>query len=106
MRYTHTHTMSGSWCWCEWLDVYLPISLCRCQELHSWLEAMWLYALVWGIGGSLDREGRRKFDSWLRSALNGELVSQGIPRTRKVAIPFPHTGSVFDFKFDNQVRSH
>ena len=73
------------------------------QELHSWLEAMWLYALVWGVAGVLDREGRRKFDSWLRSALNGELASQGIPRQRKIAIPFPNTGSVFDFKFDNQV---
>jgi hypothetical protein len=73
------------------------------QELHSWLESMFLFALVWGIGGHLDTEGRRKFDSWLRFSLSGDIPLETVVRRRKIAVPIPNSGSVFDFKFDNQV---
>ena len=71
------------------------------QELVGWLEAMFLYALVWAVGGCLDTEGRRKYDAWLRSTLARD--TDDVTRKRKLMLNFPPTGLVYDYKFDNQV---
>uniref|UniRef100_A0A8C3EWZ4 Dynein axonemal heavy chain 3 n=1 Tax=Corvus moneduloides TaxID=1196302 RepID=A0A8C3EWZ4_CORMO len=37
------------------------------QQITSWLQALFLFALVWTIGGIIDADSRRKFDSFFRN---------------------------------------
>eukprot|EP00966_Prymnesium_polylepis_P026324 607246-Prymnesium_polylepis.1 len=47
-------------------------------------------SLVWSIGGTCTKDGRIKFDSWLRDAL----------RKGGTKADLPTTGLVYDFVFD------
>ena len=62
---------------------------------------MFLFALVWSVGGCLDTEGRRRFDAWLRTVTVRDC--DDVTRRRKLILNFPPVGTVFDYKFDNQV---
>uniref|UniRef100_A0A8C3EP34 Dynein axonemal heavy chain 7 n=1 Tax=Corvus moneduloides TaxID=1196302 RepID=A0A8C3EP34_CORMO len=71
------------------------------QQITSWLQALFLFALVWTIGGIIDADSRRKFDSFFRNLLNG--MNEENPRPKNVKLNknniFPEKGSVYDFYF-------
>ncbi|NXU08026.1 DYH3 protein, partial [Pardalotus punctatus] len=72
------------------------------QQITSWLQGLFLFALVWTIGGIMDADSRRKFDSFYRSLLMG--MSDENPRPKSVKLNqnhiFPEGGSVYDFCFN------
>ena len=41
-----------------------------------WLDSLFLFALVWSIGASVDQEGRVKFDAMLRQLLAGDVPEE------------------------------
>jgi dynein heavy chain len=57
------------------------------------VEGAFLFALTWSIGASVDEDGRRRFDSFLRELLR-EIT------THKLVVNFPKKGTVFDVSFD------
>uniref|UniRef100_A0A8C3VA02 Dynein axonemal heavy chain 3 n=1 Tax=Catharus ustulatus TaxID=91951 RepID=A0A8C3VA02_CATUS len=66
------------------------------QQITSWLQALFLFALVWTIGGIIDANSRRKFDSFYRSLLNG--MNEENPRPKNVKLNknnlFPEKGLI------------
>ncbi|KAL2299010.1 hypothetical protein Nmel_014623 [Mimus melanotis] len=74
------------------------------QQITSWLQALFLFALVWTIGGIIDANSRRKFDSFYRNLLNG--MNEENPRPKNVKLNknniFPEKGSVYDFYFNKR----
>ena len=80
--------------------------------LLTWLDSLFLFALVWSAGAAVDEEGRKKFDATLRGLLIGEVpealqafMTKNLPPNRKVTQLFPDAvdgkdATVYDFVFD------
>ncbi|KAM9012434.1 dynein axonemal heavy chain 3 [Ara ararauna] len=71
------------------------------QQIMLWLQGLFLFALVWTIGGIIDADSRKKFDVFYRDLLMG--MNDENPRPNSVKITrnniFPEKGSVYDFYF-------
>ena len=70
-----------------------------------WLDSLFLFALIWSLGASVDEEGRKKFDSMLRKLLQNdpppELKMWMTSPAQKVTQLIPEGGMlVYDFMFD------
>uniref|UniRef100_A0A674GHA2 Dynein axonemal heavy chain 3 n=1 Tax=Taeniopygia guttata TaxID=59729 RepID=A0A674GHA2_TAEGU len=65
------------------------------QQITSWLQALFLFALVWTVGGIIDANSRRKFDLFYRNLLNG--MNEQNPRPKNVKLNknniFPEKGA-------------
>ncbi|XP_062999548.1 dynein axonemal heavy chain 3 [Elgaria multicarinata webbii] len=74
------------------------------QQITLWLQGLFLFALVWTIGSTINAEGRRKFDLFYRNLLMG--MDDDHPRPKSVKLTknnlFPERGSVYDFYFHKQ----
>ncbi len=77
------------------------------------IEGCFFFALCWSVGACVDGEGRKKFDHFLRSLLRGDIYSSEEYKDfqikhpdyrpdegRKVLVPFPDDGVVYDYTFD------
>ncbi|KAJ3073482.1 Dynein heavy chain 1, axonemal [Podochytrium sp. JEL0797] len=58
------------------------------------LESLFLFSVVWSIGATSDADGHKKFEGWFRDKM----------KSRPPKIPFPETGSVYDFNFDQEQK--
>uniref|UniRef100_A0A8C3PS23 Dynein axonemal heavy chain 3 n=1 Tax=Calidris pygmaea TaxID=425635 RepID=A0A8C3PS23_9CHAR len=71
------------------------------QHIALWLQGLFLFALVWTVGGIIDADSRKKFDLFYRNLLMG--VNDENPRPKSVKLTrnniFPEKGSVYDFYF-------
>jgi len=79
------------------------------REVAAWLECIFLFSTVWSVGASITDEGRANFDFLLRELIDGPLTIEtktkfhiiemvdGPPRP--FLCPFPHKGSVYDYRF-------
>ncbi|KAJ7400487.1 hypothetical protein BTVI_105082 [Pitangus sulphuratus] len=71
------------------------------QQITLWLQSLFLFALVWTVGGIIDADSRKKFDSFYRNLLMG--MNEENPRPKSVKLTknniFPEKGSVYDFYF-------
>jgi len=83
------------------------------SDLQKSCEGCFLFAAIWSVGACVDGEGRKKFSSFLRGLVVGdayetdEYVDFRIKtpdyvedRARKILIPLPEEGIVYDFLFD------
>uniref|UniRef100_A0A8C2U959 Dynein axonemal heavy chain 3 n=1 Tax=Coturnix japonica TaxID=93934 RepID=A0A8C2U959_COTJA len=68
------------------------------QQITLWLQGLFLFALVWTIGGTIDADSRKKFDVFYRNLLLG---TEGRPKNVKITRNniFPEKGTVYDFYF-------
>ncbi|NXN55853.1 DYH3 protein, partial [Rynchops niger] len=71
------------------------------QQITLWLQGLFLFALVWTVGGIVDADSRKKFDLFYRNLLMG--MNDENPRPKSVTLTrnniFPEKGSVYDFYF-------
>uniref|UniRef100_A0A8D2QAY1 Dynein axonemal heavy chain 3 n=1 Tax=Zonotrichia albicollis TaxID=44394 RepID=A0A8D2QAY1_ZONAL len=75
------------------LGKYPKLETMSAQQITSWLQGLFLFALVWTIGGIIDGDSRRKFDSFYRNLLNG--MNDQNPRPKNVKI---NKGNIFPEK--------
>lgn len=68
------------------------------QGVTGNIEYLFVYALIWGIGGALaEKDGidyRKDFSNWWKSAW-----------TKKSAVKFPNKGTIFDYYVDSSGES-
>uniref|UniRef100_A0A672TTU8 Dynein axonemal heavy chain 3 n=1 Tax=Strigops habroptila TaxID=2489341 RepID=A0A672TTU8_STRHB len=78
------------------------------QQIMLWLQGLFLFALVWTIGGIIDADSRKKFDLFYRDLLMG--MNDENPRPNSVKLTrnniFPEKGSVYDFYFHKHGSGH
>uniref|UniRef100_A0A8C4XVJ4 Dynein axonemal heavy chain 3 n=1 Tax=Falco tinnunculus TaxID=100819 RepID=A0A8C4XVJ4_FALTI len=64
------------------------------QHITLWLQGLFLFALVWTVGGIIDADSRKKFDLFYRNLLMG--MNEENPRPRSVKLTrnniFPEKG--------------
>uniref|UniRef100_A0A8C5QWI6 Dynein axonemal heavy chain 3 n=3 Tax=Leptobrachium TaxID=161697 RepID=A0A8C5QWI6_9ANUR len=74
------------------------------QQITLWLQGLFLFALVWTIGGTIDANSRKKFDAFYRNLIMG--MNDQHPRPKSVKLTknnvFPERGTVYDFYFHKQ----
>uniref|UniRef100_A0A8B9U568 Dynein axonemal heavy chain 3 n=1 Tax=Anas zonorhyncha TaxID=75864 RepID=A0A8B9U568_9AVES len=66
------------------------------QQITLWLQGLFLFALVWTIGGTIDADSRKKFDLFYRNLLMGQDDENPRPKTVKVTRSniFPEKGLI------------
>jgi len=67
-----------------------PVTDSQLTVLHDQIEYLFVFALVWSIGCTIDETGRDLFDGYLRS----EMAAQSSKAS------FPNKEQVYDFSFD------
>lgn len=77
------------------------------NDLDVWIQCLFAMSVVWSIGATVDKEGRSRFDQFLRRLLNKEddlgcdlsagLVIQKPAFT--MALPYPDANTVYDYCF-------
>ncbi|KAL0279081.1 UNVERIFIED_CONTAM: hypothetical protein PYX00_000712 [Menopon gallinae] len=74
------------------------------QFATIWLQCTFLFCLVWGLGGTMNGESRKKFDVWFRKVLLDHDPDHPRPKMFKLAKHqlFPDKGTVFDFVYDKK----
>ena len=60
------------------------------NELESMLEEIFFFSLIWSVGCTVDLEGRRKFNAWLRQTMQAN--------SQRAA--FPESGLVYDYCYN------
>ncbi|KAM4561096.1 dynein axonemal heavy chain 7 [Fundulus diaphanus] len=79
------------------------------NNICSWLEGIFVFCLVWSVGGSCDDSGREKFDSVVREMLSGPLSTETMTRhgilggsegpPEPLTVPLPAEGTVYQYRF-------
>lgn len=74
------------------------------QVSTIWLQCVFLFCLLWGLGSTMTADGRREFDVFLRKLLYGENKDFPKPRAFKLAKNqiFCERGNVFEYFFDKK----
>jgi len=83
------------------------------SDMHKAIEGCFFFAVIWSVGACVDGEGRKKFDTYLRSLQTAEVYTTEeytdfkiknpdyVPDcNRKSSIPIPSEGLVYDYIFD------
>ncbi|XP_041084991.1 dynein heavy chain 3, axonemal-like [Polyodon spathula] len=74
------------------------------QQITLWLQGLFLFAVVWTIGGTINGESRKKFDVFYRNVIMG--MDDKNPRPKSVKLTknnvFPERGTVYDYYFHKQ----
>lgn len=79
------------------------------KEVVNWIEGMFLFSLIWSLGGPLNSDSREKLDFFIRKLLvsgidEDEKKKLGLldtvePPSKQYSVLLPEKGSVFNFKF-------
>ncbi|XP_073386521.1 uncharacterized protein [Physcomitrium patens] len=80
------------------------------DDINMWVQALFSQALVWGVGGTVDTDGRKKFNVFVRRLQEGlttekelgfELTAGQVIKkpSFKWALPYPKIGSIYSYCF-------
>ncbi|KAM4725109.1 LOW QUALITY PROTEIN: dynein axonemal heavy chain 3-like [Anableps anableps] len=71
------------------------------EQITMWLQNLFLFALVWSLGGTITGDSRKKFDMFFRNLLMG--MDNEHPRPKSIKLKksniFPEQGTVYDYYF-------
>lgn len=58
--------------WAINLNLNLINSMLSCfVQITSWLQCLFIFAMVWSIGGTINGDSRKKFDAFFRLLISG-----------------------------------
>ncbi|GAA6083040.1 dynein heavy chain 3, axonemal, partial [Tachysurus ichikawai] len=71
------------------------------QQITMWLQGLFLFAVVWTVGGTINGDSRKKFDVFYRNLLTGTMDEYPRPKSVKLTKNslFPERGLVYDYYF-------
>uniref|UniRef100_A0A8D3EB25 Dynein axonemal heavy chain 7 n=1 Tax=Scophthalmus maximus TaxID=52904 RepID=A0A8D3EB25_SCOMX len=71
------------------------------EQISMWLQGLFLFAVVWTLGGTITGGSRKKFDVFYRNLIMGADEEHPRPQsfTLKKNNIFPERGTVYDFYF-------
>ncbi|XP_076458174.1 dynein axonemal heavy chain 3-like [Babylonia areolata] len=71
------------------------------QQIVLWLQGLFLFAMVWTVGGSIREESKKAFDTFFRNLITGLNDAHPKPKSSKItkANAFPERGTVFEYCF-------
>ncbi|XP_037391966.1 dynein heavy chain 3, axonemal [Pygocentrus nattereri] len=71
------------------------------QQMTLWLQGLFLFAVVWTVGGTINGDSRKRFDLFYRNLLTGTMDQHPRPKSIKLTKNnvFPDRGSVYDYYF-------
>lgn len=74
------------------------------QVSTVWLQCIFLFCIVWSLGSTLNSDGRKLFDAFLRKILLGEDKHNPKPKSFKLNKNqlFPDRSNVFDWLYDKK----
>ena len=72
------------------------------KEAGIRLESSFVFGAIWSIGISIDDAGRAKFDKFFRELYSGKNRDHPPPPNRKVQVPVPDRGLLYDYVFDSE----
>ncbi|KAK2870454.1 hypothetical protein Q8A67_024846 [Cirrhinus molitorella] len=74
------------------------------QQVTLWLQALFLFAVVWSLGGTINGNSRKKFDIFYRNLILGTNATHPRPQSVKLTKNnvFPERGTVYDYYFHKQ----
>ncbi|XP_041823134.1 dynein heavy chain 3, axonemal [Melanotaenia boesemani] len=71
------------------------------QQITMWLQGLFLFAVVWSLGGTITGDSRKKFDVFYRNLIAG--MDREHPRPQSIKLKknniFPERGTVYDYCF-------
>ena len=83
------------------------------SDVQKSIEGCYLFSLIWSVGGCVDGQGRKKFNSFIRQMLTGEVYESEEykdfiiknpdyveDKSRKMNVTLPEDGLVYDYTFD------
>lgn len=75
------------------------------QVLSLWLQGLFLFSIIWGLGGTLASESKKRFDAYLREFIND---NERKPKTIKLSKNnvFAERGTCFDYFFEKKSSGH
>ena len=57
---------------CECVDVFLLFKVLFVSlQITNWLQCLFIFALVWSVGGTINGDSRKKFDAFFRLLISG-----------------------------------
>lgn len=81
------------------------------QQVTLWLQALFLFAVVWSLGGTINGNSRKKFDVFYRNLIMGTNANHQRPHSVKLTKNnvFPERGphDIFGWLFNDKIpREH
>ncbi|KAJ8399894.1 hypothetical protein AAFF_G00406240 [Aldrovandia affinis] len=71
------------------------------QQVTMWLQGLFMFAIVWSLGGTINGESRKRFDVFFRKLITG--MDDNHPRPKSVHLTkkhiFPERGSIYNYYF-------
>uniref|UniRef100_A0A8C9Z160 Dynein axonemal heavy chain 3 n=1 Tax=Sander lucioperca TaxID=283035 RepID=A0A8C9Z160_SANLU len=71
------------------------------QQITMWLQGLFVFAVVWTVGGTIAGNSRKKFDVFYRNLIMG--MDDEHPRPKSIKLKknniFPERGTVYDYYF-------
>ncbi|XP_033109939.1 dynein heavy chain 3, axonemal-like isoform X2 [Anneissia japonica] len=74
------------------------------QQITLWLQGLFLFSLVWTVGGTLNGDSQKKFDQFFRVLISGTSPEHPKPKSIKItkSNSFPERGTIYDYFFEKQ----
>ncbi|KAF6028263.1 DNAH1 [Bugula neritina] len=63
----------------------------RLDRIGELIEPWFIFSLLWSVGGTVDNNGRKKFDAFLREKM----------KEHSIGLQFPEQGLVYDYKLND-----
>ncbi|CAM9110379.1 unnamed protein product, partial [Ectocarpus fasciculatus] len=98
---------------CRLLKTLLDFDDGCASDLPKVIEGCFVFSMIWSVGACLDGEGRKKFDTYVRGLMSGDIYETTEYEDFRIKNPdyetdvsrkanqlLPDTGSVYDYNFD------
>lgn len=74
------------------------------QQITLWAQGLFLFALVWSIGSTLDEPSRQKFNDFFRNLIEGTNPDHPKPKSSRLSKSnvFPDKLTIYDYFFEKK----